>query len=63
MHMASCPGIPFSKAMTASDMKRISDDFAKAAIKLKKAGFDAIELHMGHWCTWVGWTQGMGSGK
>ena len=34
--------------MTKSDMKRISDDFATAVIKLKNAGFDAVELHMGH---------------
>lgn len=41
-------GIAFSKAMTVADMNRISDDFAEAAIRLKRAGFDAIELHMGH---------------
>ncbi len=41
-------GIPFSKAMTAGDMKRVSEDFAIAASKLQKAGFDAVELHMGH---------------
>lgn len=33
---------------TELDMKRISNDFALAALKLKKAGFDAVELHMGH---------------
>lgn len=41
-------GVAFSKAMTKSDMKKVSEDFADAALKLKNAGFDAIELHMGH---------------
>ena len=41
-------GIIFSKAMTVKDMKRVSDDFADAALKLKNAGFDSVELHMGH---------------
>ena len=41
-------GIVFSKAMTIADMKKVSNDFAKAALKLKKAGFDAVEIHMGH---------------
>lgn len=41
-------GIIFSRAMDGNDMKRVSDDFADAALKLKTAGFDAVELHMGH---------------
>jgi len=41
-------GIGFSKAMTKNDMKKVSDDFAQAGLKLKRAGFDALELHMGH---------------
>lgn len=41
-------GIAFSKAMTTSDMKEVSDDFARAARNLKKIGFDAVEIHMGH---------------
>ena len=41
-------GILFSKDMTKADMDKTSDDFANAAIKMKQAGFDAIELHMGH---------------
>ncbi len=44
----SLSGMLFSKAMTKSDMKKVSDDFAKAALKLKKNGFDAIEIHLGH---------------
>jgi len=41
-------GIIFSKAMSVNDMKKVADEFAEAALKLKNAGFDAVELHMGH---------------
>ncbi len=41
-------GLVFSRAMTQYDMDKISDDFANAAFKLKKIGFDAVEIHMGH---------------
>lgn len=41
-------GIVFSKEMTKTDMQNVSNDFAEAALKLKKIGFDAVEIHMGH---------------
>ena len=41
-------GLMFSKAMNAADMEQVAADFALAAVGVKKAGFDAIELHMGH---------------
>ncbi len=41
-------GIMFSKAMTSEDLRKVSDDFANAAMALKNIGFDAVELHMGH---------------
>jgi 2,4-dienoyl-CoA reductase-like NADH-dependent reductase (Old Yellow Enzyme family) len=41
-------GIMFSKAMSETDMRRIADDFASAAFRLKEIGFDAVEIHMGH---------------
>jgi 2,4-dienoyl-CoA reductase-like NADH-dependent reductase (Old Yellow Enzyme family) len=41
-------GIVFSKEMTKSDMQNVSNNFAEAALKLKKIGFDAVEIHMGH---------------
>lgn len=41
-------GIVFSKEMTKTDMKNVSNDFAQAALKLKEIGFDAVEIHMGH---------------
>ncbi len=41
-------GIAFSKAMVKEDMERIARDFAEAAFRVKQAGFDAVEIHMGH---------------
>ena len=41
-------GLAFSKAMSLHDMAKVADDFANAAFKLKNAGFDAVEIHMGH---------------
>jgi len=41
-------GIWFSREMTRDDMLAVSEDFANAALRLKKAGFDAVEVHMGH---------------
>jgi 2,4-dienoyl-CoA reductase-like NADH-dependent reductase (Old Yellow Enzyme family) len=34
--------------MTKEDILRIEDDFVKAAVRAKKAGFDGIELHAAH---------------
>lgn len=36
------------KVMTANDIKTVTGQFASAAIRVKKAGFDAIEIHGGH---------------
>jgi 2,4-dienoyl-CoA reductase-like NADH-dependent reductase (Old Yellow Enzyme family) len=41
-------GIMFSREMTREDMAVVSEDFAIAALRLKEAGFDAVEIHMGH---------------
>lgn len=41
-------GIVFSKEMTKIDLQNVSNNFAKAALKLKEIGFDAVEIHMGH---------------
>ncbi|MEA3477617.1 MAG: NADH:flavin oxidoreductase, partial [Bacteroidota bacterium] len=41
-------GIIFSRAMTVADMEAVSRDFAEAAARVREAGFDAIEIHMGH---------------
>ena len=34
--------------MTKNDILRIEDDFVKAAVRAKKAGFDGVELHGAH---------------
>ncbi len=36
------------RAMHETDMERIRQDFARAALSAKEAGFDAVELHSGH---------------
>ena len=37
-----------AKEMTKEDILRIENDFAEAALRAKKAGFDGIELHATH---------------
>lgn len=41
-------GIIFSREMTRSDMDKVANDFANAALGLKQVGFDAVEIHLGH---------------
>jgi 2,4-dienoyl-CoA reductase-like NADH-dependent reductase (Old Yellow Enzyme family) len=41
-------GIPFTFAMTASDIATVVDDFVRSAVLAREAGFDAVELHAGH---------------
>lgn len=41
-------GRPFSKAMTHDDIRQTVSDFVNAAVIAAGAGFDALELHMGH---------------
>jgi len=41
-------GIMFSKSMSKTEMDHVSADFARAALRLKEIGFDAVEIHMGH---------------
>lgn len=36
------------KKMNRADMDRIADEFVGAALHAKEAGFDAVEIHMGH---------------
>ncbi|WP_116367064.1 NADH:flavin oxidoreductase [Parahaliea mediterranea] len=38
----------FSRAMNEDDMARVTDEFVRAAQLCRQAGFDAVELHMGH---------------
>ncbi|MDX2361731.1 MAG: NADH:flavin oxidoreductase [Crocinitomicaceae bacterium] len=36
------------RSMTTDDIERTTDDFVRAALEAKKAGFDAVEIHGGH---------------
>ena len=38
----------FSKEMTKEDILRIENNFADAALRAKKAGFDGVEIHGAH---------------
>ena len=41
-------GMPLSRAMSEDDLRRTTDDFVRASRCAFEAGFDAIELHLGH---------------
>lgn len=41
-------GMPFSRAMTAADIAAVIEEFGAAAELAMQAGFDAVELHLGH---------------
>jgi 2,4-dienoyl-CoA reductase-like NADH-dependent reductase (Old Yellow Enzyme family) len=41
-------GMPRIRAMDADDMERTARDFSDAAALAREAGFDAVELHLGH---------------
>ena len=36
------------RAMTAEDMERVKDNFVRAALRAKEAGYDGVELHAAH---------------
>ena len=42
------PGEAVPRAMTVSDIERVIAEFATAATRARRLGFDAIELHMAH---------------
>ncbi len=41
-------GLPFAGAMTHADIDRLVKCFHDAALFMKSAGFDAVEIHFGH---------------
>ena len=41
-------GRPVPKEMTLEDIRRVQDKFVAAAVRAKKAGYDAVELHGAH---------------
>ena len=46
--VAIAPGRPVPKEMTVEDIKRVEQKFIDAAVRCKKAGYDAVELHGAH---------------
>lgn len=41
-------GLPFGRAMTRDDVERTAGEFGEAAAMAREAGFDAVEVHLGH---------------
>jgi len=41
-------GVPFTRAMRPDDIARVVEEFGAAAAMSASAGFDAVELHLGH---------------
>ena len=41
-------GIMFSREMNRKDMDYVSNNFAQSALCVKGAGYDAVEIHLGH---------------
>ncbi len=39
---------PFKRAMSPADLDRVANEFVQAALLAEQAGFDAVEIHMGH---------------
>lgn len=39
---------PLPKEMSLTDIKKVVDDFTKAALRAKAAGFDGVEIHSAH---------------
>lgn len=44
----SLKGNFLQRAMNEQDMARVIDEFVAAAVMAREAGFDAVEIHMGH---------------
>ena len=41
-------GLSWPRPMTEDDMESVAEDFARAAVRSREAGFDAVEIHGGH---------------
>lgn len=42
------PGLPVPRELTASEIDRVVEDFARAARRARGAGFDVLEIHAAH---------------
>ena len=47
-HYGISAGLPFARAMSEREIADVVDDFGTAAGRAVEAGFDAVELHLGH---------------
>ena len=46
--LGALSGRPIADGMTEADIERTTEEFARAAELARQAGFDAVELHLGH---------------
>jgi len=46
--LGALSGRPFSATMSATEIEETTQDFVRAALLAREAGFDAVELHLGH---------------
>ena len=46
--LGALSGRPLAGAMTAADIEAVTEAFVRAAVLAREAGFDAVELHLGH---------------
>lgn len=46
--LGALSGRPLADAMTEADIEGVTEDFVQAARLAREAGFDAVELHLGH---------------
>jgi len=46
--LGALSGRPIADAMSSDDIERITNEFVVAATLAREAGFDAVELHLGH---------------
>lgn len=44
----SISGQFLKRAMDEADLERVAEEFVQAALRAERAGFDAVEIHMGH---------------
>jgi len=46
--LGALQGRPFADAMSSADIARTTEEFIQAARLAREAGFDAVEIHLGH---------------
>lgn len=46
--LGALKGRPIADAMTVAEIEQVVEEFGQAAVLAREAGFDAVELHLGH---------------